>query len=190
MVRMAARRLIILMLVLLAISTVVAIVTPDPADRADDSGATGATGTTATGGTGATGATGSTGATGTTGGAGAPERTAGAGADTIEKTVRVPDGEGMQTVTVRPGARVVLTVEADRTVVVAVAGFGLDATATRFAPAVFDLVLPDEAGTWAVTELDNGRAFARLVAESDGEAAAGGRDAGQGEGDREPASTG
>lgn len=184
---MAARRLLIIMLVLLGISSVLAIALPEP-DRddppAEETGTTGGTGATgalgATGENGVTGATGTTGATGETAGPdatgdgnpGAPRTRAGAAPATamlpgqqgaLREVVELdapepengdeggPASAGSPVVLKAPaGKRLILTVRSGRPTVVEVEGLGLTSFADRFAPAVFDVLLPDEAGTYRV----------------------------------------
>jgi hypothetical protein len=177
---MAARRLIIVMLVLLAISTAIAILAPDPADQNGDtgqtgeSGATGATVTTgATDATGYTGRSGSTGATAATGATGAGGRKpvgggpvpgtevkSSAGGRTISISTTLAKGPVL--VCVRPGTRLILTLRTGQTLEVSLPQFGRTVTATRFAPAVFDLLLPAEPGGFAVEQLGGGRRLATI----------------------------
>jgi hypothetical protein len=165
---MAARRLIIVMLVLLGISTAIAIVAPDPVERAAETGETGETGATGTTGdtaetgeTGATvaaGATGSTGSTGATDRAGEPGRSAGGRTVSITATVAADP----VLVCVRPETRLILTVKTGETIDVAIPAFGRTVTATKFSPAVFDLLLPAGPGNYSVERLDDGRRLATI----------------------------
>jgi hypothetical protein len=185
---MAARRLIIVMLVLLGISAAIAIVAPDPVDQTAETGQTGATGSTgetgSSGETGTTGATGSTGATGESapaddaaggpgdgagsipgegpGGAASPpgELERSAGGRTVSVTTSV--GSDPVTVCVRPSTRLILTLRTGETLDISIPAFGRTVTATGFAPAVFDLLMPAEPGSFAVEELGDQRRLATI----------------------------
>lgn len=148
---MAARRLLIIMLILLGISSAIAIIAPEP--NRDDSpseesptGATGATGATADADASATGETGQTGGGGATGPTGPqPALTFDA------RTERVRLGtDPARRIEARPGARLVLVVRSEKPSQVEVGGLGLNGFADPFAPAVFDVILPPEPGRFAV----------------------------------------
>ncbi len=171
---MAARRLLLVMLGLLGISILISFFVPNPADRADD-GSTGTTGATSTtGGTGqegraretdsgvASGPTGSPGATGDSGAADTPasETTIAPGTRAITFIVAGTFG----TACVESGSRVILNVKTSGSLDLAVPAFGRTATATRYAPAVFDLLLPDEPGRYSVEVLGTGREVAAVIA--------------------------
>jgi uncharacterized membrane protein YgcG len=164
---MAARRLIIVMLVLLGVSTVIAIIAPDPVERAVESGHTGETGATgktagSTGETGATGAPGSTGGTGATGEQGVDgEAEVIGGGRTVAITTAV--GKGLVTVCARPDSRLLLTLKTSEPMDISIPAFGRTASTTRFAPAFFDLLLPSEPDRYLVTDLDSGRRLATIV---------------------------
>lgn len=136
---MAARRLLILMLILLGISSVFAVLIPNPRRDAREQEARQDAGST--------GATGSTDATitvtppaGTTGGATpqAPEASVAGGP--VRATVE-PDGRS-RTIKVKPEGRLILTVESSQPSQVTIPGLGLTGFADRWAPAVFDTLLP------------------------------------------------
>jgi hypothetical protein len=189
---MAARRLIIVMVVLLGVSTVIAMITPQP--ESPDSGrggaitgASGVTGTTAAPGTGGSaGAIGTGGPSGITGATGSGEKPravdpgqqpdpggTGSVADKAGGAGPLPKpgvpvvatiGAGGSPATVRalPGSRVVLTVETEETTEVEIPELGRIETATRFAPARFDLVLPPGPGSYPVRDLESGRIRATI----------------------------
>jgi hypothetical protein len=167
---MAARRLIIVMLVLLGISTAVAIIAPDPAERSADSGTTGSTSREETGDggptetTGTTGTTGQTGATGGSGGdqaGGAAADAAGEGASgTDELAFTVSDSP--QNLCARPGSRVILTVRTTEPLDVSIPDFGRTASVTQYAPEPFDLLLPEGPGSYDVEALATGRTLATI----------------------------
>jgi hypothetical protein len=181
---MAARRLIVVMLVLLGVSTVIAIIAPDPVEdsveksqNGDTSGSTGATDVTdAAGVTGTTGDTGSsegvTGDTGSSGGGGNDPGDAtagGTGSGDVERsadgktvTITTRVGPGTVDICVRPGTRLVLNFRTSKPLDIEISRFGRTVTATRFAPAVFDLLLPSQPGNFAVTELESERRLATV----------------------------
>ena len=187
---MAARRLIIVMLLLLGISTGVAIVAPGPERAAEtetsgdgdipggsdpssgaSAGGSGAstTGTDADDETGATGAgQGATGAGAAGAGAGATDAPGespdpdGLPGDTVAIAISVPANGGKASVCARPDSRLVLTVRTTAPIDLAIPEFGRTASATKYAPAVFDLLLPGESQDFEVTELGSDRAFATI----------------------------
>ena len=142
---MAARRLLIIMLVLLGISSVIAIALPKP-DRNDssrESVATGASGET--GQTGATGATGDTGPTGSSGNTGVNGVQSGPAARTVALGAHKP-----VKIETEAGSRLILTVTSEEGSEVEIPALGLSGFADRFAPAVFDVILPPDKGRYSV----------------------------------------
>jgi len=167
---MAARRLIIVMLVLLGVSTAVAIIAPDPAERAAESGATGSTSTEEEADGGSTGPTGPTGQTGGTTGSKGPAEgkdgtDAGQVAGTIEDTVTLSRSRKGASVCARPGSRLVLTVKAAEPLDVTIPNFGRTATITPYAPELVDLLMPEEPGRYDIETLQTGRALATIVSD-------------------------
>ncbi len=158
---MAARRLIMVMLGLLGLSILISFFVPNRADRSEE-GANGTTGVTST--TGPTGDTGSSGGTGVTGPTGDQE-TAGESGASADRTLSVAPLVGSEPVgiCVEPGYRLILTLRAKETIEISIPEFGRTATATPFAPAVFDLLLPDGSDTFAVEQLDTGRRLATIT---------------------------
>ena len=147
---MAARRLLIVMLVLLGISSVIAIVVPEP-DR-DDSPAEETTTTGETGTTGETATTGATGAGGTTGENGEEAEPGGEVQDPpgqLRKSVELDAGKPAE-IKAKAGSRLILTVTAKEGSEVEIEGLGLTGFADQFAPAVFDVILPAEPGKFEV----------------------------------------
>jgi hypothetical protein len=148
---MAARRLLIVMLVLLGISSVIAIVVPEPSERDSDPPETAATGTTGT-----------TGSTGTTGAQERREKAERGGADVVEQTVAIDRAGDTVDLEAKPGSRMILTVSSRKGTVVEVRGLGLTGFSDPYAPAVFDIYLPDEPGEYVVAE-SGGKPKARIV---------------------------
>jgi len=144
---LAARRLLILMLILLGISSVIAVVIPNPRRDAREREARLATGETGAGGgtSGKTGTTGDTG-TGATGelqpGPARPESAGTAGA----RAVTVSPAGRPETIRAKTGGRLILTVETKDPSQVMIPALGRTGFADRWAPAVFDLVLPARTG--------------------------------------------
>lgn len=66
----------------------------------------------------------------------------GGGSGTVTREITVRSGQSPRLVTARPGDRLVLSVETDRTAVIEIARLGLTGTATPYAPAIFDVLLP------------------------------------------------
>ncbi len=155
---MAPRRLVLTMIFLLAVSTVVAIVAPDPSEldqRATDRPET------SRGNGRSTGTTGSSETRDPT-----PEREAGRQgrartAETAYVTVKARDS--IRQIGARPGQRLVLVIRSRRVVDLAIPRLGRTATADRWAPAVFDLVMPDRRDDFLVEDLAEGRALARIA---------------------------
>ncbi|HMT04848.1 MAG TPA: hypothetical protein PKD76_04820 [Solirubrobacterales bacterium] len=167
---MAARRLLIIMLILLGISSVIAIALPKP-DR-DDPGSGSSAVTGATGDTGSTGhdaanrddsANGdgagngndsNTGETSVVAGQG--ERAEPANGNSAEgepegeRTVSLDAKDEPVTVRATPGSRLVLTVRSETGSEVEIGGLGLTGFADEYAPAVFDVILPTEPGNYPV----------------------------------------
>lgn len=81
------------------------------------------------------------------------DRPDGRGAVVREVTVR--QGNAPRRLEARPGDRLILTVEADRTSEIEVTGLGLSGIATRYAPASFDVLLPDGPGRYEVRREPN-----------------------------------
>lgn len=150
---MAARRLLIVMLILLGISSVLAIALPKP-DRDDPPPEQSAT----TGTTGATGTTGTDQENGASGQGGtvseeADEEAADAKAEAGSaryESVRLGADKPVE-IEARPGSRLVLTVKSKRGSVVEIEGLGLTGYADPYAPAVFDLILPPDPGRYPVS---------------------------------------
>lgn len=146
---MAARRLIIVMLVLLGVSTALAIVTPaPPTDDPQEEPTTGVSG--------ASGTTGSTGAGGSSENGG-DDRELGLGGGSsgswlVEATVK----PGSRTNIVRAGAgdRLILTIQTEEPAIVEIPDLGLTQTTSEFAPAVFDVILPAKPERIEVTTVD------------------------------------
>lgn len=146
---MAARRLLIIMLVLLGISSVIAIAVPDPNRDDQDSQQEAVTGTT-----GATGTTGETGANGATGETGAGNQVAdGVAGDSLGEVSRETidlDATKPARIEAKAGSRMILIVKSKSGSEVEIEGLGLNGFADPFAPAVFDVILPDEAGQYRI----------------------------------------
>lgn len=156
---MAARRLLIVMLILLGISSVLAIALPKP-DRSDPTpdepavtGSSGATGTTgASGTTGAAGPGLAAGGKPATGGGTAGKRpgrgTTGPG-ETRHETVQLETRKPVE-INANPGSRLVLTVKSREGSLVEIEGLGLTGFADPYAPAVFDVILPPDPGSYRI----------------------------------------
>jgi hypothetical protein len=150
---MAARRLLIVMLILLGISSALAIVLPKPGrddPPPEKSAATGANGATGT-----TGADEKDDASGESSFPDADENEedadakAEAGSARYE-SVRLVAGKPVE-IEARPGSRLVLTVKSQEGSAVEIEGLGLTGFADPYAPAIFDLILPSEPGRYAVS---------------------------------------
>lgn len=124
---MAARRLLIVMLVLLGISSVIAVMVPQP-ERKDP----------------ATGPTATTGQTGTTGAVVPVEDDQEDPADPVARKSVDLDSERPVEIGVATGSRLILTVESKQGSQVEIEGLGLTGFADPYAPAVFDLLMPPE----------------------------------------------
>jgi len=170
---MAARRLIIAMVLLLAVSTGIAILVPNPST--DDSevvttttGASGSTGST--GSTGEDGKAGPTGATGTTGLTGkstpaATSRVSSTGSKT--KVVALKPEKSLQVVKLAPGDRLILSVATRSPGDVQLEGLGLTDSASEYEPARFDVLIPPGEADYPVITFKDGKTIARIVAKSD-----------------------
>ncbi len=159
---MAARRLLIIMLVLLGVSSLLAIALPNP-ERNNETSQESAT----------TGETGSTGATGETGG-GEPIKenesesvSPGAGTGPVaSETVRL-QAPKPALIKAKPGTRMTLEVESRTASEVEIDGLGLTGFADRYAPAVFDLIFPLRPGRYEV-RAPGGMPAAILIANPQG----------------------
>jgi hypothetical protein len=78
------------------------------------------------------------------------------------RRVNVVAGNPSRLVTAMPRERLILTVRSDRTAVIEVTGLGLTGVATRYAPATFDLLLPDRPGRYTVRE-QRGRQIMKIT---------------------------
>jgi hypothetical protein len=168
---MAARRLIIVMLVLLGISTTIAIIGPDREERAVESGPTDNASREEAGDddpTGTTEATGRTGETEATGRAGSPGEDAGAadpggqGATGAAELAFTASGR-QEVLCARPGSRVILTVRTTEALDVSIPDFGRTASVTPYSPEPFDLLMPEEPGRYDIEALQTGRTLATIV---------------------------
>jgi len=150
------------MVVLLGISTAIAIVVPEPREP-DQQEETADTGTT-----GSTGATGSTGDSGGNDG-GEPDQGDPLGIDNsrpgmpIEVTVR-PESK-VDVVRAASGDRLVLTVFTDEPAIVEIEDLGLTQTTSRYAPAVFDVIVPDDPEVIEVTAFGDEKPLATINSE-------------------------
>ena len=134
---MAARRLLIVMLVLLGISTLAAALVPTP----DRSGSpTGATDTV------------------DTGSEDKPERRQ-ATSRLVRRRIRVGDKPAV--VHVHPGEQLRLAVGGPFGDDIEIPALGLTATMTPYAPATFDVIVP-ESGTFAIRAVQTGRLVGRI----------------------------
>lgn len=143
---MAARRLIIVMVILLGISTAIAIVVPEP--KTDDPQEET---------TGVTGPTGATGPTGSDGDGSTPP-------DSELVEANVTAGENVQVVRANPGDRVVLTIQPKAPDDVVIEALGLTATAAELSPAVFDFIMPRKPETFSAIQLADGKVLATITA--------------------------
>lgn len=146
---MAARRLIMVMLGLLGLSILISFFVPNRADRAEE-GATGTTGVTST-----------TGPTGDTDDSDAPGSTPPTGTVATAFTVNARSSD--ISVCAEPGWRLVLTVRTTSPIDLSIPDFGRTASATRYAPAVFDLLMPEQPGRYSVEVLQTGHRLATIV---------------------------
>ena len=142
---MAARRLVVLLVVLLGLATAIAALAPTPAQRKQTSTAANATGTT---------------------GSGSPRSLI----DPAQKPVVNPgtvrahvevSNRPPKTIRVAPGDRLVLSVGASYGADVEIPAFGLTGTFTPYAPAVFDLIVLHP-GTFPVRTVRSGRVVALI----------------------------
>jgi hypothetical protein len=130
---MAARRLLIVMLVLLGISSVIAVMIPSPENRSNPEE------------TAATGATGATGAGEPEISKGTPDSQSGPKRESVSMDV----GDPVE-VNAAAGSHMILTVRSREGSDVEIKGLGLADFADPYAPAVFDLILPPDPGRFAV----------------------------------------
>ncbi|MBN8866871.1 MAG: hypothetical protein J0H98_04905 [Solirubrobacterales bacterium] len=130
---MAARRLLIVMLVLLGISSVIAVVVPNPQSRDQNPPETGTTDALAE----------------------LDEESEKQAAIPVErKSISLPAEGGPTRIDAKPGQRLIVTVDANRASQIEIVGLGQTAFADPYAPAVFDLVLPGEPGRFPVRQPD------------------------------------
>ena len=179
---MAARRLIIAMVLLLAVSTGIAILAPNPST---DDNEVASTTTGASGSTGSTGPTGTTGATGLTGEStpAASSEVSSTGSET--KIVALEPEKSVQVVELAPGDRLVLSVETRSPGDVELEGLGLTDTASRYEPARFDVLIPPGEADYPVITFKDGKTIARIVAKPDSAGKDGSGPAGQGKKQRQ-----
>lgn len=144
---MAARRLLIIMLLLLGVSSVIAIALPDP--NRDDSTSEQKAATGSTGETGATGESGTSGATGE-GDSDPVGASAGPGREVAGETIDL-DARKPERIRAKAGSRMILTVKSKSGSEVEIEGLGLTGFADPYAPAVFDVILPPEPGRYQVS---------------------------------------
>lgn len=147
---MAPRKLIIAMLILLGFSTGLAVFAPDrprPERQVVEAEPDGNTSPSKKG----PGETGE-------GDSGVPPEGTAPGT----RRVNVVAGKPPRLVTAKPRERLILTVRSDRTAVIEVAGLGLAGVATRYAPATFDLLLPDRPDRYTVRE-QRGRQIMKIT---------------------------
>ncbi len=179
---MAARRLIIAMVLLLAVSTGIAILAPNPST---DDNEVASTTTGASGSTGSTSPTGTTGATGLTGEStpAASSQVSSTGSET--KIVALEPEKSVQVVELAPGDRLVLSVETRSPGDVELEGLGLTDTASRYEPARFDVLIPPGEADYPVITFRDGKTIARIVAKPDSAGKDGSGPAGQGKKQRQ-----
>lgn len=179
---MAARRLIIAMVLLLAVSTGIAILAPNPST---DDNEVASTTTGASGSTGSTSPTGTTGATGLTGEStpAASSEVSSTGSET--KIVALEPEKSVQVVELAPGDRLVLSVETRSPGDVELEGLGLTDTASRYEPARFDVLIPPGEADYRVITFKDGKTIARIVAKAGSAGKDGSGPAGQGKKQRQ-----
>jgi len=135
------------MLVLLGVSTALAVITPDPREPEPQEE------TTPTGPTGATGSSGDDG----------PDEPDPIDPNLAIRTVKPVEGkQAVPKVKAEVSGRLVLTVETGGPAVVEIPAFGRTEPATEYAPAVFDLVMPDETRTFKVFDAESGDPLAEV----------------------------
>lgn len=137
---MAARRLLIIMLVLLGVSSLLAIALPNP-ERNNSTSQESAT----TGETGSTGATGKTGTANEGERANPDDRASEVAGETVEIGTRKP-----VEIEAKAGSRFILEVGSKTPSEVEIEGLGQLGFADRYAPAIFDLLLPETPGEYEV----------------------------------------
>ena len=147
---MAPRRLILAMVLLLALSTVIAVLAPDPREQTTER----------------------------------PERTAPERGTTGEAEPRSPQrgeteaapaerpevvaeasvraGGRPERVAAGPGQRLILEGTSGEALEIAIPKLGLTATVDRWAPAVFDILLPERRESLEVVPLSGGKTIARI----------------------------
>lgn len=143
---MAARRLVVVMLVLLAISTLAAalVPAPEPDPRPGERAEGGATRPRE----------GRTGATDEQGSAGR----------LVQRRIRISNRRP-PTIALRPGDQLKLLVSGPFGDDITIPAFGLTETMTVFAPARFDLIV-EEAGTFPIRAVNAGRLVGRISADA------------------------
>ena len=171
---MAPRRLVLAMLLLLAFSTVIALMAPDPSERnqqeTERQTEAGVDSTQSDPGSENEDRTGSE--TRPDDGDTRDEKASvsksqkvdeDGGAGPIDRTVNA--GSPTEVIRVRSGQRVVLEIRSSETIEISIPELGRIATADRWAPAVFDLVIPAGTESFEVVSLSSGRPIARLIAD-------------------------
>lgn len=166
---MAPRRLVLAMLLLLAFSTIIALMAPDPSERGQqESEPQTATRSEST----PSDPSSPAGPKDPSKGGGANDSTSksrgeeidgSAGGEPTYRSVRA--GEPVRVISVRPNERVILEVRSSETIEISIPELGRVATADRWAPAIFDLVIPLRPGAFEVVGLRDRRPIARLVAD-------------------------
>jgi hypothetical protein len=138
---MAARRLVIVMLVLLAVSTLAAALVPAPESDPGPADTTRARPTP---------------------GNGQPPTITTAGGRLVRARIEISNRRP-ETIAVRPGDQLQLQVSGDFGDDITIPAFGLTETMTRLAPARFDLIV-GEAGTFPIRTVEAGRLVGRIRA--------------------------
>lgn len=153
---MAPRRLVLAMIFLLAVSTVIAVIAPDPAERepAERERSLERDRTQA-----ASPSSGSS--DGSDGVDRRPDQPVSPPVAPKPRSIEV--GGPVEVLRGRPGSRLVLEVRSSGTAEIAIPELGRVSTSDRFAPAVFDLVLPNRRERFEVVDLEDGRAVGRIV---------------------------
>jgi hypothetical protein len=165
---MAPRRLVLAMLLLLAFSTVIALMAPDPSERSQQEterqAEAGSNGTNSDSGSrfGSAVKPNTTAAGDGKTDSGSEEDDRNGSTGSISRTVNA--GGPTEVIRVRSGQRLVLEVRSSKTIEVSIPELGRFATADRWAPAVFDLIIPARPKALEVVGLASGKSIARLVA--------------------------
>ena len=147
---MAARRLVIVMLVLLGLSTLVAALVPTPnPDREKTSATNGASGKNAP----------------DPDRAGNPDPAGTPGLVSARIDISQAAGKPPAVVRVKPGNRLILAVGGSVGADISIPGFGLTETMTPTAPARFDLIV-DRAGRFPVRVFGSDRAAGTIVSKN------------------------